>query len=351
MPFAARRLRTIPCALLAVLAALLTPVGAVAQGDESACDVIASAQVENDRIAATDRNYTNGLRLSLLFPEVGVGCWGEDDAAPEELESLARDVPFFRPFPKRRWKLSLGQSIFTPADTDAEALVESDRPYAGWLYLGFGVVTHDVEFENYEALNLDIGVVGPWAQAEFVQNEFHRIINVAESDGWDNQLENEPGVMLSYERKWRLRAPVELLGVQLDMLPHLGATVGNVMTYGAAGATLRIGAGLPDEDFGPPRIRPSVPGSDFFTRKKSFGWYLFGGAEGRAVGRNIFLDGNTVADSHSVEKNNFVFDLQGGAALSYDRARLVFTTVLRSPEQQGDERYDLFGAVTLGVRF
>lgn len=123
------------------------------------------------------------------------------------------------------------------------------------------------------------------------------------------------------------------------------------MTHAGLGATFRIGAGLPDRDFGPPRIRPSVPGSDFFTREKKIGWYLFGGGEGRAVMRNIFLDGNTFRDSPSVDKNNFVFDLQGGAALSYDRARLVFTTVLRSPEQEGDEELDLFGALTLGVRF
>jgi hypothetical protein len=340
-------------ALLVLALTLAASPGAQAEQERPECDVITSFQVENDRIAGTDRNYTNGLRLSLLFPEVGEGCWGEQERfAPRgELESWARSVPFPNPLPKRRWKMALGHSIFTPEDTDAEELIEDDRPYAGWLYLGFGVVTHDEEFRNYEALNLDIGVVGPLAQGEFVQNEFHRVINVAEADGWDNQLENEPGVMLSYERKWKLRAPGELLGLQFDFLPHLGATVGNVMTYAAAGSTFRVGAGLPDQDFGPPRIRPSVPGSDFFTREDEIGWYLFGGGEARAVARNIFLDGNTVADSHSVAKNNLVYEVQGGVAVSYDRARLVFTTVLRSPEEENDERYDLFGALTLGLRF
>ncbi|MGP1252929.1 MAG: lipid A deacylase LpxR family protein [Kiloniellales bacterium] len=341
-----------PLLVLLVFAVALLPAASLRAEDLPECDVIVSLQVENDRIAGTDRNYTHGTRLSLLSPEVNGGCGGEDWRRPTEtLQSWASAIPFPDPYPNRRWNLAVGQSIFTPENTGAEDLIEDDRPYAAWLYVGFGVVAYDEAYENYEAVNLDLGVVGPLAQGEFVQNTFHNLIGVPEADGWDNQIENEPGFMLSYERKWRFRAPGEVLGMQIDMLPHVGGSLGNVMTHAGLGATFRIGAGLPSQDFGPPRIRPSVPGSDFFTREKKIGWYLFGGGEGRAVMRNIFLDGNTFRDSHSVDKNNFVFDLQGGAAVSYDRARLVFTTVLRSPEQEGDEELDLFGALTLGVRF
>lgn len=338
--------------LLAIGSVALLPAAPLQADDRPECDVIVSLQIENDRIAGTDRNYTHGTRLSLLSPEVNGGCGGEDWRRPHQtLQSWASSVPFPDPYPNRRWKLALGQSIFTPEDTGAEEPIDDDRPYAAWLYLGFGVVAYDKAYRNYEAVNLDLGVVGPLAQGEFVQNTFHNIIDVPEADGWDNQLENEPGFVLSYERKWRFRTPGEFLGMQADVLPHAGASLGNVMTHAGVGATFRIGGGLPEQDFGPPRIRPSVPGSDFFTREKRLGWYLFGGGEARAVARNIFLDGNTFRDSQSVEKNNLVFDLQGGAAVSYDRARLVFTTVLRSPEQEDDEDYDLFGAVTLGVRF
>jgi hypothetical protein len=112
-----------------------------------------------------------------------------------------------------------------------------------------------------------------------------------------------------------------------------------------------LGFGLPREDFGPPRIRPSVPGSDFFARDPAFNWYLFAGGEGRAVARNIFLDGNTFRDSHSIDKNEFIAEFQSGLAASYGRTRLVFTTVLRSPEVEGDDKWNLFGSLTLGIRF
>src|SRR3546814_4428144 len=102
------------------------------------------------------------------------------------------------------------------------------------------------------------------------------------------------------------------LGV--DLTPHIGGALGNVYTYGAGGVTLRLGEDLPS-DYGPPRLRPALPGSDYFRPSDWFGWYLFVGAEGRLMVRNIFLDGNTFEDSHSVDKYPLVFDLQAGIAV------------------------------------
>ena len=48
------------------------------------------------------------------------------------------------------------------------------------------------------------------------------------------------------------------------MTPHVGGAVGNVLTYGAAGATLRFGEDLRNDLGGPQRIRPSLPGSAYF---------------------------------------------------------------------------------------
>jgi lipid A 3-O-deacylase len=50
-----------------------------------------------------------------------------------------------------------------------------------------------------------------------------------------------------------------------------------------------------------------MPGAAYFqTPKGGFGWCLFASFEGRAVARNIFLDGNTFTDSHSIDKKTFV---------------------------------------------
>jgi hypothetical protein len=79
-----------------------------------------------------------------------------------------------------------------------------------------------------------------------------------------------------------------------------------------------------------------------------FSWSVFAGLEGRAVGRNIFLDGNTFRDSPSVDKKYFVGDANIGVALTYGRTQLTYTLNWRSEEFQGQDKPDIFGAIGLG---
>lgn len=116
----------------------------------------------------------------------------------------------------------------------------------------------------------------------------------------------------------------------MDFTPTWGA-IGNVFTYGNAGITLRYGKRLPN-DFGPPRIQPGLLGSGEFLPGSDFSWYLFAGIEGRAVARNIFLDGNSFRDSRSVDKFPLVGDLQYGVVLDWPSIRLTYTLVVRSRE-------------------
>jgi hypothetical protein len=94
-----------------------------------------------------------------------------------------------------------------------------------------------------------------------------------------------------------------------------------------------------------------VPGSGFFIPRHDFGWYLFAGIEGRAVARNIFLDGNTFRDSRNVDKEPLVGDLQYGIAITWRNLRLGYTHVLRTREFKGQGgRRDDFGALSLSLQ-
>lgn len=95
-----------------------------------------------------------------------------------------------------------------------------------------------------------------------------------------------------------------------------------------------------------------MPGTGYFeTPGDGFGWYLFAGADGRAVARNIFLDGNTFRDSPSIDKEHFVADLSAGLALTFERVRISYTVVYRTKEFQGQDDNDLFGSVGLTWRY
>lgn len=260
--------------------------------------------------------------------------------------------------------VALGQSIFTPDDIAASELITDDRPYAGWLYAGLSLHVEarrrllGIELDSLDTMELNLGVVGSYSMAEEVQKLVHRIIDVQRPNGWGNQLRNEPGVLLVLERKWRPE-PARAFGMELDALPHAGISLGNVDTSGSAGAIVRIGQGL-SVDYGPPHIRPNLSGLTAFDPDQRCtwlpgnvpcAWYLFGGVGGRAVARNIFLDGNSFRSSHSVDKENFVGDAQVGAVAVIDRLRVAATFAFRTREFEGQEQADRFGAISLSVRF
>ncbi len=309
-----------------------------------------SLQFENDRIADTDRHYTTGMRAS----------WVSDSKSPGASPQWARNTLnwIYRQVNAQaegRIGLAVGQSIFTPEDTAARAVVADDRPYAGWLYGGISLHAETTDtvsglaVDVLDTFELDVGVVGPLALAEEVQNNFHELIGVSRSNGWDNQLENEPGVMVIFERRLR-PAPLTAGTVEADVIPHIGVALGNVMTLANAGATVRVGQEL-KADFGPPHVRPTLSGLAAVTGGTDFAWYLFAGAEGRVVARNIFLDGNTVASSHSVDKIPLVADIQAGLAIIVNDIRLSFTHVYRSREFERQRRADRYGAISLSARF
>lgn len=334
-------LLVLPLSIAPALAQESTPAPGPAARSEATGPVF-SAQFENDMFfGSSDRHYTHGSRLSYLT--------GEDDV-PDRVLEWVHYLPIYETQPHARFSLSLGQSIFTPEDITQPVPDPTDRPYAGWLYGGFGLVTYGDDGERRDSLELALGVVGPWSQAEEVQTTWHDWFNFREPRGWEYQIRNEPGVMLSWDTQDRWIYEELPLGLEWDVTPNWGVTLGNVMTYANVGGMVRLGTAL-DNDFGPPRIRPSLPGSGFFISRDVFTWYVFAGIEGRAVGRNIFLDGNTFRDSPSVDRRNFVGDLQAGFSMGWNDVRIGYTQIWRSREYRGQDSPDLFGAISLSLRF
>ncbi len=295
--------------------------------------------LENDLFAGQDDGYTNGFRVAWLSPESSVPPW---------LENGAKWWPFWSDAGNMRYALELGQNMYAPENLGSRGLITDDRPYAGWLYGGIGLM-NDTGY-RLENLQLQVGVVGPSALGEPIQDAVHKVVDSPDPRGWDNQLRDEPGIVLTYERKWRSLYQFSPFGWGMDATPYLGGSLGNVFTHASSGVMFRLGYDLP-ADYGPPMIRPGMPGSDFFIPTRDVGWYVFAGVEGRAVARNIFLDGNSFRNSHHVDKIPLIGTVQGGAALTWTRYRLAYTHVLRSREFQEQNDPDMYGGISLSVRF
>ena len=302
-------------------------------------------EIENDYFgfSGADRHYTTGTRLSWLSAPLNPQDAPDWSRYPYEM------WPAFELSGVRRLGFAVGQNIYTPTDVDLADPDPTDRPYAAWTYIAASLNT---QTENrLDTIELDLGIVGPNAKGREVQNGFHHLIGNPRSRGWDHQLHDEPGVMLIGERRWRLFEPTSIApGINTDVIGLGGASLGNVQTYGNLGAIFRIGGEL-KSDFGPPHIRPSLPGSQSFTPTSGFNWYLFAGAEGRAVARDIFLDGNTFRDSPSVDKKPLVADFEIGIVATLGSMRASFTQIYRTKEFYGQKGDDRFGSFSLSWRF
>jgi len=309
---------------------------------------------ENDYFAGTDNHYTNGIKLSWVSGDLK--RYAEDERLPEFVMPYLRILPFVNePGQQYNVALSLGQNMYVPQDTRSGIAQPDDRPFAGWSYIALAL--HAKTASQLDSFETSIGVVGPSALAEETQNNYHALMGFERVRGWGRQLHDEPGIVLSWQRT--LRSARLDLGhdVAWDLLPHVRATVGNVQTHAAAGFETRLGYRLP-WDFGTSLIQPgggvSAPAAPDDTRLRQdtyFGLHIFAGAEGRAVGRNIFLDGNTWESSAHVSKKALVADLMGGIGLVLGGAKLTYTHVYRTEEFYGQKGGQLFGSVSLSVTF
>ena len=326
------------CLLIAtIIAAPSAGAQTTASADPAA---IWTFQNENASITTgrlTDRYYTNGLRLGFTS---GTG------QVPRPLADLGRLV--FGDGGQQRFTFDLSQQIYTPAATDVAIPPPGDRPYAGVLLGTLGLL-QDTQTTR-STLALGLGVVGPWALGEEVQNGIHDLIGQRRDDGWGTQLHNEPAVNLFAARIWR-KPTGHLFGLETDALLEASAGLGTVRIYALGGGQWRIGQGL-DSDFGVPRVRPGPSGGDAFRPTRPIAWYVFVGGDGQAVAHDVTLNGNTWQSSPSVTLNPLVGELQAGFAVMAFGTRLTYTQVFQTQEfrhQKGGLHQ--FGSLALSIRF
>lgn len=131
----------------------------------------------------------------------------------------------------------IGHSIYAQQHHRHRAIAE--RAPLRWLAVRRLALVAETE-NRLDTWELDLGIVGPSARGEDVQNGFHGLIGVDEAAGWDNQLHDEFGYALIYERKWRNLWEHQGTGFGVDITPYVGGSLGNG-TYLDVGATLRFG--------------------------------------------------------------------------------------------------------------
>jgi hypothetical protein len=301
---------------------------------------------ENDMVVRTDRHYTQGIKLSYLHA---------DGSLPGFLQAIDRFLPNCG-YDQRtsRFGLQIGQNIYTPANITTDELLEEDRPYAGWLYVGLTLQRRGLTRRGWptlESFEVQLGSIGPPSLGEQAQTWVHEVRDLDLPRGWEHQLEAEPGIELRYWRGVRLTFS-EASAEWVDFIPHGAASLGNVTTGLRVGGTLRAGLHLPDS-FGVQTISSLLStegGWSPSAGEHRWSIYVFTGVEGWLVAHNAFLDGNLYQNSHEVSKETFVGEWKSGFAVGFRYAEAGFAYVLRSREFSDQEEENGYGSLFVKVR-
>ena len=202
-----------------------------------------------------------------------------------------------------------------------------------------------------DLLSLSLGIIGPSALGEEVQNGFHSIIGDTANRGWHYQVQDQPAVNLLVQRTWRL--PIAQVGpIETDILPSATAALGDVRDYVQFGSQVRFGQGLAS-DYGTARIEPGLNGSDAYTNTTPIAWYGFAGVDGQAVGYDVSLDGSAFrSNTPSVHRIWDVGEFEAGAAILIYGLRVTYTQTWQTQEFKGAKSGLFnFGSLALSTKF
>jgi hypothetical protein len=285
---------------------------------------------------------------SLQKHSAVAGNWEISEDVPEFVKRWGRKIPTLAEEGLVcRAGIAIDQVIQTPNDGSRSDLIKDDVPYVGALTMhATWYAFNDNEFRGFE---ITAGVVGPASLAEQTQNTVHKLIGQNNSKGWDNQLDTEPVINLNYMRKqkvWRLGNPV---GLSFDTAINGNVGLGNMFTLASAALEMRFGHNMP----GGFVYVPDLLGSSMHymaslkpANPQAASFYASLVLNGSAFAHNIFLDGNTFGDSHSVDKEPLVGLAVVG--LHYERTnwgihcRIMASTddvdTSRAPAAEGHER-------------
>ncbi|MFZ7112047.1 MAG: lipid A-modifier LpxR family protein, partial [Desulfatiglandales bacterium] len=85
--------------------------------------------LENDVFTGTDREYTNGTKLTWISQDLR--NYREDPRVPEWSYPIIEHLPFVnKPGFQRNISLSIGQNMYAPEDLERTDLIPEERPYA-----------------------------------------------------------------------------------------------------------------------------------------------------------------------------------------------------------------------------
>ncbi|GLS89218.1 membrane protein [Psychromonas marina] len=303
----------------------------------------ASLIFENDTFFRDDGLYSNGLFLNWGYNHVAAL---DDQNLPAWIAYLANKT-HLTGNTNNNYSISygFGQQLQTATDISLEELVEEDAPYVGLLAWEVSLLAYDEQMSD--EVGLILGAVGPIAGGEFVQSMVHSVLAGREPQGWDNQISNELVFRLQTRRIWRAYQS-DFAGAEFDLLTGLDGGVGNLRSDLSTGIGVRFGQRL-TESFSSATVFPVQKFNGL--NNTPYGWYLFLNASASYVANDIFINGNTFQDSHSVDLIHPQATVSVGFMANIYNFSILYTLLYATDEYQGQAEDSRFGSIAITYHF
>ena len=310
----------------------------LAPGTAKAQDTLALAQsvrlaVDNDLLALRGRgpppdyDYTHGTRLELARATGPAWLARALGAAPRCGNTTTLEHGCLLS------GLALGQEIYTPRHNVSDP-VAGDRPHAAWLYGAMQL--QRLAGVRLQTLELRVGITGPLALGEQVQNSVHRLLHNHLESGWEHQLPTRLGLTADYDA-------TQLVGRPSSGTPSrfvagsVGATLGTLRRALRAGALAYYGFG------------PGQPGSADAPLVAHPGRaYLVAGYQQLLVLYDAVIEG--IGATPGATRLPWVGESYAGAGWRFRRFAAEYRYVSRSREYRAEPNSHAYGSITLTLR-
>lgn len=318
--------------------------------------------LDNDLFAGSDKDYTNGARLSWISGDQDPKRFGPFQQLLRRLNGDRESLELFQTLGgmdpneiRYQYGVALTQLMYTPEDLDVPEPPAGERPYAGWSGLGFSLHTKDRNTLN--SIELVFGILGPHSYAEETQDFIHSIRDIEKARGWDSQIPDEPTVNLYYTQRRRLRflESGDTAQFSIDGNAEWGWALGNFRTDAKGGVLVRAGWNLP-YDFSDPRLSETSNSQRLFVGDVVEGgnWsaYFIGGARVNTILHDATLDGPVFRDFDTdVDKEWLVGEVYAGFGLSYRAWEMSYVHTFRTKEYETQDGGSEFGSIAIRYRF
>jgi len=246
------------------------------------------------------------------------------------------------------WELEAGQKMYNPQSGSITNPMYIDRPFAAYLY-GGAALNFLFNSESNLKLSLQLGTIGPSAKGKEAQELLHNTFGFYEINGWQWQVNNEPGINSTLEyNKFLKRSASGSSDFGINSYLHIGNT------FAGAGLGILFRTGTINPLFNSVSTQSTISNKSFSRSVNDREFFFYAKPMLHYVAYDATIQGGLFRN----DKEQYVFDVkplvfsqQAGFIYSKNRWTVDFSLIFKSREVKSFAKPHQYGSVSLLYRF